>query len=62
MAKKYQFEYDEDELMELKQLLKKLAIKEPKVEVKLNGYIRGFAKSMLQAIQQQEEFYKYDRW
>ena len=41
MAKKYQFEYDEAELMELKQLLKKLASKEPKVEVKLNGYIRG---------------------
>ncbi|HCW76108.1 MAG TPA: hypothetical protein DHU63_06170 [Candidatus Marinimicrobia bacterium] len=62
VSKKYQFEFDEDELTELKQLLKKLETKEPKIEVKVNGYVRSFAKSMTKAILEQEEFYKYDRW
>ncbi|MCF7800657.1 MAG: hypothetical protein K9N34_01440 [Candidatus Marinimicrobia bacterium] len=62
MAKPYKFEFDEDELMELKQLLKKLETKEPRVEVKVNGYVRSFAKNMLRAIQEQEDFYKYDQW
>lgn len=61
-AKKYHFEFDDDELSELKQLLKKLETKEPKIEVRVNGYVRGFAKSMSKAILEQEEFYKYDRW
>ena len=62
VSKKYQFEFDEDDLTELKQLLKKLETKEPKIEVKVNGYVRSFAKSMTKAILEQEEFYKYDRW
>ena len=61
-AKKYQFEFDDDELMELRQLLKKLETKEPRVEVKVNGYVRSFAKHMLKKIQEQEDFYKYDQW
>lgn len=62
MAKPYKFEFDEDELMELKQLLKKLETRESRIEVKVNGYVRSFAKHMLRAIQEQEDFYKYDQW
>lgn len=62
MSKKYQFEFDEDELTELKQILKKLETKDPKIEIKVNGYVRSFAKSMSKAILEQEEFYKFDRW
>ncbi len=62
MADIYKFKLDKNEVLVFKELLTKLKSREPTIQIRLNGEIRGLAQNLLEELHHQEEFYKYDRW
>ena len=62
MDNTYKFKLSKDEVLVLKELLTKLKSREQTIQIRLNGEIRGLAGNLLEELEHQEEFYKYDRW
>lgn len=62
MLNKIKFEFDDDELQELKELVRKLLKGQGEVTVKLNGTLRGMAKVMEKELLVHDDFKKRDMW
>jgi len=62
MLNKIKFEFDDDELQELRELIRKLLQGKNEVTVKLNGALRGMAKVIEKELLIHDDFKKRDMW
>ncbi len=61
MLTRLNIEVDRDELLEFKEVLQKLSLSQPSVEIKLNSVIRGICRLIIKDIDRWETF-KGDKW
>lgn len=62
MLNKITFEIDDDELTELRELLKKIERTQGELPLKVNGTMRGMAKTINREIHIYDDFKKRDQW
>lgn len=62
MINKITFELDDDELYELKELLRKIKQTRGELTLKVNGTLRGAADQIQRELNNYEDFKKRDLW
>ena len=62
MLNHIKFELDDDEIQELKELIKKIVQGRGEINLKLNGTLRGLAKNIEKELNIHDDFKKRDMW
>jgi hypothetical protein len=62
MLNKFRIELDDDQLQELREILKRIETAKEAIQIKPNGTMRGMAKTILKELHIHDDFKKRDQW